>query len=128
MLATVGTGAIVAIAGLPALASSDSSDDSGHGRQHVDGAPEPPGRSKSHPGHKTGHGPPPWAHGHGAGRGGPHADGWKELTPEQRATLMAELARRHTDAMKEWGRCVAAERDDCVRPVPPGLAKRTASE
>ena len=129
MLATIGTGAVVAIAGLPALASSVSSDDSGPGRQqHVDSPSEPPGQTKSHPGPKTGHGPPPWARGHGARGGKPHADGWKELAPDQRATMMAELVRRHADGMQEWRSCVAAKRDDCARPVPPGLAKRAASD
>ena len=37
---------------------------------------------------------------------------------------MATLSREHADAMQKWSDCVAAGRDDCVRPLPPGLAKK----
>ena len=37
---------------------------------------------------------------------------------------MAELSQRHADAMQKWADCVAAGKDDCVRPLPPRLAKK----
>jgi hypothetical protein len=49
---------------------------------------------------------------------------WKDLTPAQRASTMAKLTRAHAEGMKEFATCVAAGRADCVRPLPPGLAKR----
>jgi hypothetical protein len=42
---------------------------------------------------------------------------------------MAQLATQHADAMQKWAACLAAAKADaagaaCVRPLPPGLAKR----
>lgn len=70
-----------------------------------------------------GHGPPSWARATGNKDKG-SLDAWKELTPQQRATKMAALTRAHTAGMKKWGKCTAAGRNDCTRPLPPGLAKR----
>lgn len=76
----------------------------------------------------NGHGPPAWAQGHQAkhGKAAGKADGkaWKQLAPEERATLMRKLTTEHSEGMRAWGECVAAGRDDCSRPLPPGLAKR----
>jgi hypothetical protein len=67
-------------------------------------------------------GPPPWA----SHPRGPQAQvgGWHDLTPKQRALKMARLAQRHATAMRKWAACRQAGRTDCVRPLPPGLAKR----
>jgi len=70
-----------------------------------------------------GHGPPSWAHANGHKDKG-SLDAWKQLTPRQRAQKMAVLTRAHTAGMKKWARCTAAGRNDCVRTLPPGLAKR----
>ena len=67
-------------------------------------------------------GPPPWA----SHPRGPQAqmDSWHDLTPKQRSRKMARLTQRHATAMRKWAACVRAGRADCVRPLPPGLAKR----
>ena len=47
-----------------------------------------------------------------------------------RAGEMAELAQEHADGMKAWAACVKEAGDDpakraaCVKPLPPGLAKK----
>ena len=80
------------------------------------------GRDKADRGHR--HGPPSWAHGrHSKGGTGPRGSAWKRLSPEQRAGTMARLTRSHTTGMKKWATCVAAGQNDCVKPLPPGLAK-----
>ena len=38
---------------------------------------------------------------------------------------MAKLVRAHEIGMKKFAACRAAGRDDCVKPLPPGLAKRS---
>lgn len=90
------------------------------------------------------HGPPPWVHGDETGPGaGKHGDKpwkpgkpskqwkqrWRGLDGEQRADLMADLAREHARGMRRWADCVkaaddGAQRADCERPLPPGLAKK----
>jgi hypothetical protein len=112
--------AVLLVAALPALAVTLASSDgdgtgrgqgAGHGqgwKKHVekkkaDKQTEPPGKAR--------------------GRHGP-GSAWKALTPAQKAKKMAELSREHADAMQKWAACVAAGRDDCERPVPPGHAKR----
>lgn len=103
----------------------------------------PPGRERGERG--DGKGPPPWAHG---GEGSPPWAGkhsekswkpgkppkewkqrWRGLSEEQRADLMADLAREHAAGMRRWAECVAdagdrAARADCERPLPPGQAKK----
>jgi hypothetical protein len=37
---------------------------------------------------------------------------------------MAELAREHSEGIQRWTACREAGRDDCVKPWPPGLAKK----
>lgn len=85
---------------------------------------------------RDGLGPPPWAN---AG-GGPDArrgkaaqswkDDWRALTPAQKTQKMTALARAHEEGMRTWNRCVraagndTAERRDCQKPLPPGLAKK----
>ena len=92
-------------------------------------------KGKDHDAHAHRHGPPRWAHGHGANGHGANGHGarqpgkaaleaWEKLTPAQKAKRMAELARVHADGMERWADCVAAGRTGCERPVPPGLAKR----
>jgi len=114
------------VAGRPVLALVQASDDLGGTRA----GPVPtqpvvensPGRT---PGWRSHHrdGPPPWA----SHPRGPRAQvpGWRDLTPQQRARKMARLAHRHAAAMRTWAACVRAGRTDCVRPRPPGLAKRS---
>jgi hypothetical protein len=80
--------------------------------------------------------PPGWARAHKnhAARPG-HADkAWKEawhaMTPAQRERRMTELGRAHRQGMRQWAECVAAAGDDkaqrseCEKPLPPGLAKK----
>jgi hypothetical protein len=69
------------------------------------------------------HGPPAWAHAHNHKSHASPAT-WKALTPARRRSRMAALARQHAAGMRRWGECTSAGREDCVRPVPPGLAKR----
>lgn len=114
------TALIVTAVALPALvwASSSPGQD-----------PDKPGISRVHDqrhdeGQGHGHGPPPWAHGHHATLGKDAAKAWQQLTPEQRSALMRKLTTQHRKGMLAWEKCVAAARDDCTRPVPPGLAKR----
>jgi hypothetical protein len=38
--------------------------------------------------------------------------------------MMKRLTREHARGMRDWARCKATGRDDCVRPLPPGLAKK----
>jgi hypothetical protein len=80
-------------------------------------------------------GPPPWAHANGQGKG--HGadkawkDAWQKLTPAQKQDKMAALIKAHEQGMATWAECVAASRNDaskrarCVKPLPPGLAKKT---
>ena len=67
-------------------------------------------------------GPPPWA----SHPRGPRAQvgSWHDLTPKQRSRKMARLTQRHATAMRKWAACMQAGGTDCVRPLPPGLAKR----
>ena len=72
-----------------------------------------------------GTGPPPWAHGHGAKAHKGSLSAWKALSPSERASLMAKLVRAHEMGMRKFAACRAAGSDDCVKPLPPGLAKRS---
>jgi hypothetical protein len=49
---------------------------------------------------------------------------WKRFSPAERSETMRRLAREHARGMRAWARCKATGRDDCVRPLPPGLAKK----
>lgn len=80
-------------------------------------------------GRGEGHGPPPWAGGaqDKADRKQSHKawhDAVKDMTPKQRERTMTRLADEHKDGMRAWARCVADGRDDCEKPMPPGLAKK----
>ena len=85
------------------------------------------GRESQHLGNADqdhqGHGPPAWAHAHNDKSHASPATG-KALTPGQRTGRMAALAREHAAGMRRWRECTSAGREDCVRPLPPGLAKR----
>jgi hypothetical protein len=70
------------------------------------------------------HGPPPWAHGHATKGQDKSLTKWKAMTPARREATMTRLAREHAAGMKVFSACVAAGRHDCVKPLPPGLAKR----
>ncbi len=122
VIAVVAVG-VMALAALPALAVSlASNDDPGrervshshdHARDHADaGGPK---RDKATKGHKG------WQHQQRAQ--GPRS-AWRTLTPAQRARKMAELSQTSRGAMQKWADCVAAGKDDCVRPLPPGLARK----
>ena len=69
-------------------------------------------------------GPPPWAHGHKELKSHGPGEAWKALTPAQRSALMERLATEHAQGMRAFGRCVAAGRTGCEKPLPPGHAKR----
>jgi Spy/CpxP family protein refolding chaperone len=125
---------VLALGVLAAVNSSGGSDDTrdaaSQSRKHDDKA------DKADKGNKRdllrrewaeeneGHGPPAWAHSNGPKHDKSAREEWRKLTPEQRRDFMEKLIREHTEAMKEWGECVAADRDDCVMPMPPGLAKQ----
>jgi hypothetical protein len=51
-------------------------------------------------------------------------DAWKHLSPRDKARTMKRLTREHARGMRAWARCKASGRDNCVRPLPPGLAKK----
>jgi hypothetical protein len=51
-------------------------------------------------------------------------DAWKHLGPREKARTMKKLTREHARGMRAWARCKATGRDNCVRPLPPGLAKK----
>jgi hypothetical protein len=106
-------------------------------------SPAPHGKSGSPQGHKAdkpeqadtsedadGDGPPSWARGHHGKPGDAWKQAWKALTPAQRTAKMAELVQQHADGMKKFAVCVKAAGDDasarskCVRPLPPGQAKK----
>ena len=81
-----------------------------------------------------GFGPPPWAQALGSAgnrsAGADWKDAWRTLTPAQREARMKALAKAHAEGMEKWRDCVTtagsdrAERADCEKPVPPGLAKQ----
>jgi hypothetical protein len=121
---------VLLVAGPPVLALVQATDDIG--ARHTGSAPaQPVARDGPGEGQADGqgwrrhhrNGPPPWA----SHPRGPQAQvpGWHDLTPRQRAQKMARLAQRHATAMRKWAACVRAGRTDCVRPLPPGLAKRS---
>lgn len=99
--------------------SDDTKNASSHGRKNPD---DRGGRVKADNEDK-GHGPPSWAHSKRGKLGKAAREEWKELSPQERRTLMDELIREHVEGMKEWRDCVLAERDDCEMPFPPGLAR-----
>ena len=123
--------AILALGVLSAVSSRDSSDDTdnaaAHSRKH-DGDKRDKGhkdeRAHENENGDRGHGPPPWAHGPGTKLDKSARDEWKGLTPQERRTLIDKLIRERVAGMRAWRDCVVAERDDCVMPFPPGLAKR----
>jgi hypothetical protein len=98
----------------------NASDTRGKHDDHRGGA-----REKADRGAHGDHGPPAWAHGHGQGPRFDKAarEEWKELTPEQRRTLMDRLIREHMAGMREWRSCMVEGRDGCELPLPPGLGR-----
>jgi hypothetical protein len=91
-------------------------------------------RDKPDKGDDAGGGPPPWAHADGQGKAHGADEVWKEawhkLTPAQKQAKMAVLTQAHEQGMAKWADCVAAGGSDaskraaCVKPLPPGLAKK----
>jgi Ni/Co efflux regulator RcnB len=133
LMPTLVAAAVLALGVLAAVNSSGDSDDTrdaaSQSRKHDDKADKADKDSRREKAkEKEGHGPPSWAPGHDAKPDKAAREEWREewrkLTPEQRRDFMDKLIREHTEAMREWGECVAADRDDCVMPLPPGLAKR----
>ena len=124
-------------------AAQDDTDDASLAAVATQDETGPPGRERGERG--DGHGPPTWVHG---GDGSPPWAGkpgekswkpgkpskewkqrWRGLSEEQRADLMADLAREHARGMRRWADCVKAaddraQRVGCERPLPPGLAKK----
>lgn len=140
LIAAVALGAL-AVAGVPTLATALAWNDPRPGDERTGQGRDHEARGKAHaPGQqakgkdrakdrvkawKRGPGAPAW----GARKAGKRLDPewkkeWRKLTPRQRAERMAELARAHAEGMEKWAECVAARRDDCVKPLPPGLARR----
>ena len=76
----------------------------------------------------AGHGPPPWARGHhdGDARGDKRGwhEAWKDMTSRQRGQTMSRFAEEHAAGMRAWGECRSQGRDDCAKPLPPGLTKK----
>lgn len=127
-VALVVSAVTLVLVGVPALALTAAHTSSGAGASTRTPAETGDGKVPRHrtgsAGTGRGHGPPSWAHGSKAKHGtGPGSD-WRLLTPVQRTRLMADLVRRHTEGMQDWVDCVAAGLDGCVKPLPPGLAKR----
>ena len=120
---------VLLVAGPPVLALVQATDDIGASRTRSAPA-QPVVRNEPEQGQDQGqgwrrhhrNGPPPWA----SHPRGPRAQlgSWHDLTPKQRARKMARLAQRHATAMRRWAACMQAGGTDCVRPLPPGLAKR----
>jgi hypothetical protein len=121
VIAVIALGVLV-VAGLPGLAVALAADDD-TGREHVshgqDRADAPgPKRDEVGKGHRA------WKR---EVRGRRPGTAWRSLTPAQKARTaekLAERSRTHAEGMQKWADCVATGRDDCVRPLPPGLAKR----
>jgi hypothetical protein len=70
------------------------------------------------------HGPPPWAQVHGTKSQEKSLTQWKAMGPAQRRATMDRLVHEHAAGMTKFSACVAAGRQHCVKPLPPGLAKR----
>ena len=70
------------------------------------------------------HGPPPWARSHDHGWSADAKAAWQKMSGKQRGAKMKQLAAAHAKGMRQWTSCVAAGRQDCMRPVPPGLAMK----
>lgn len=100
--------------------SDDSKDNASHSRKNLD---HPGGRVKADNEDK-GHGPPSWAHSKKGKHDKAARDEWRRLSPADRRALLDRLIREHTEGMREWRKCILAERDDCEMPLPPGLAKQ----
>jgi hypothetical protein len=126
--AALGMGPTGGGGGVQQVAAQDPDDASPPGRQ---------GGERPGAGQDRGHGPPPWAHGPAKGGGPPpwahrpdagKAPDWKSewqaMSPRQRERTMRRLAEEHAAGMKAFGSCVADGRDDCEKPLPPGLAKK----
>ena len=117
-----------------ALASNDGSGPAHHGKSGGHQAGKP-GKAQDDDESEAadGNGPPPWAHGHQGKPNQAWKQAWKALTPAERAAKMAELAQKHADGMKKFAACVKDAGDDsgarakCVRPLPPGQAKKQLS-
>lgn len=129
----VAVGALVAaVVTVPLVASGWwGADDAAAGAtRHVDlAAPVDPADDESVDDRADGErgGPPPWASsvGRDARDKAPKAlSKWKSLTSDQKAALMKRLAAEHEAGMKEFAACREEGRADCVKPLPPGLAKR----
>ena len=81
-------------------------------------------------------GPPAWAQNGKDKAHGPDKawkEAWKKLTPAQKLERMAALSKAHREGMEKWADCIAAagedeaKREGCVKPLPPGQAKKLPS-
>jgi hypothetical protein len=117
--------AVGVLASLSARDSSGSDDDARNaaGKSRGQDDDRGHGREKADKGEHGDHAPPAWAHGKDAKSDKTARDEWRELSPEERRTLMDELIREHMEGMQEWRDCMVEARDDCELPTPPGLAK-----
>jgi hypothetical protein len=121
-------GALLLFAGVPVLSSVLADGVEGAAALSLDedqGQPPAPDPSEAPGGADADrHGPPPWAHGHGATGQDKSLTKWKAMTRAQQRATMDRLVREHAAGMKKFSACVEAGRRDCEKPLPPGLAKR----
>lgn len=137
LVATTAVLGVLAVGGLPALALTLATEETGPYEEPATTLAQDPDRP----------GPPPWAHGRGGTEGSegdveaegegvpPWATG-EDREPPPGWERNHGGATPHGWAVREWARCVAEEAgdrepgerlepgSDCVRPVPPGRAKK----
>lgn len=135
VLVAAGLLAVLAVAVPVVVATLSGNGGSGQAVAAVDPDTDADIDTKADAGEAGRGGPPPWAHAGGkdkADKGAKHAkdslDAWKSLTPAEREKLMTRLSQEHEDGMKTYQACRTEGRTDCVKPLPPGLAKRQAAQ
>jgi hypothetical protein len=96
-----------------ALAAHDPGEPDGAGAPSVKGTPD-----------AQGGGPPPWAPSVSKDKANRDLTRWKRLSPAEREELMMRLAEEHRAGVQTYHACRHEGRDDCSKPLPPGLAKR----
>jgi hypothetical protein len=104
--------------GAPVFSNAFGSDDDTSGERQVERQERQ--REKD----DDGQGPPAWSN-----AGGNHSknDAWKQLSPDAKRDLMADLVSEHKAGMADFTECKRAGGTDCEKPQPPGLAKKSAA-
>jgi hypothetical protein len=130
VLAAIGA---LLVGGLPTaailLAGDDTSASTHHFERTAHGQPWPHGQGPGHRKQKPGKAWKPGNPGQPFPGGGPGRQRlrlWQSLTPQQRATKVAQLARRHAAALDKWAACLQRRHNlrSCPRPEPPKVTKR----